>query len=140
MRADPYLIFDGRCREAFTFYQQLLGGDLDLVTAADMPGLPCPADWGDRLIHACLRVGDVRLMGSDCPPGVGLAGKCGFHASLAVDSLADAERLFTAFSQDGAVTMPLGATPWAEAFAMVTDRFGVPWMINLARAELAQAA
>ena len=141
MRIDPYLIFDGQCEAAFKCYQQCLGGTLQAmmrfadapVGGGDQPGCgPVPAEFGDRIMHACLAIDGQTLMASDAVPPFPYEGIKGCSVSLNVDSIAEAERIFAALSDNGAVQMPLGVTFWAARFGMCTDRFGVPWMINCA--------
>jgi PhnB protein len=129
---NAYLSFDGQCAEAMAFYVDVLGGKLDaLITYGDMPGdQPCPASHADRIMHANLKHPDFVLMAGDTPPGVPFEGMKGVMMTLTYDSVADAKRVFTAFADGGSVTMPLGATFWAETFGMVTDRYGTGWGIN----------
>lgn len=131
MKIQPYLNFDGQCREAFLFYHQVLGGELaTLQTHGESPMRDhTPPEWHDRILHARLIVGDEELMGSDSPPGQH-AQPQGFAVSLNIDDPAAAERIFAALSAGGAVQMPLQQTFWAGRFGMCTDRFGVPWMVN----------
>jgi PhnB protein len=139
VRIDPYLFFDGQCEAAFRFYQQCLGGSLEaMLKFADAPqggdGAPeggaVPAQFADRIMHACLVRDGQTLMGSDTLPSFPYEGIKGCSVSLNVDSIAEAERIFAALSDQGTVQMPLGTTFWAASFGMCTDRFGVPWMIN----------
>ena len=139
MRINAYLIFDGQCDAAFKFYQQCLGGTLQaMLRFADAPAGedgqpgcgPIPAEYGNRIMHACLAVGDQTLMASDTGPQFPYEGIKGCSVSLNVDSIAEAERIFAALADNGTIQMPLGATFWAACFGMCTDRFGVPWMIN----------
>lgn len=131
MQVNPYLNFDGRCAEAFSFYEQLLGGRIEaMMTFRDSPmASEVPADWHDLVIHAHLTVGDVVLMGSDAP-GEHYAPPQGLHVSLHVEDPAEAERIFHALADNGKVTMPIDKTFWAERFGMLVDRFGTPWMVN----------
>lgn len=132
MKIHAYLIFDGNCAEAFTFYAQCLGGTVNVMPFSDNPECAgeLPADQRDRTLHACLMVGDEVLMGSDTMPGQPYAGVKGCHMSIQVQNIAEAERLFTALSAGGQVQMTLQQTFWAVRFGMLEDRFGVPWMIN----------
>lgn len=135
LTAYPYLVFDGACAEAFRFYQQVLGGTIEaMITHAGSPmAEPVPAEWGDRIMHACLIAGDLTLMGSDMPPGRAQR-PAGFYVNLTVGQPAEAERIFDALADGGTVTMPLEPTFWAERFGMLVDRFGIPWMVNCAGA------
>ena len=139
MRINAYLIFDGQCEAAFKFYQQCLGGTLQAMMRfadapagdGDQPGCgPIPAEYQNRIMHACLVVGDQTLMASDTGPQFPYEGIKGCSVSLNVDSIAEAERIFAALADNGTIQMPLGATFWAARFGMCTDRFGVPWMVN----------
>jgi PhnB protein len=139
MRIDPYLILDGQCEAAFTFYQQCLGGTIEaLLRYSDAPESgdgepgcgPVPAEFANKIMHASLIFDGQRLMASDTMPSVPYEGIKGCSVSLNVDSIAEAERIFAALAENGTVQMPLGKTFWAARFGVCTDRFGVPWMIN----------
>jgi PhnB protein len=135
MQIVPYLAFDGQCEAAFKFYEQCLGGKIvAMITHAQMPAeMKCPEEWGSRIMHARLLVGDAVLMGSDAPPEHYHAAQ-GMLVSLMVDDAAEAERIFGALADGGSVQMPIQETFWAVRFGMVTDQFGTPWMINCEKA------
>ncbi|HEV2109441.1 MAG TPA: VOC family protein [Thermomicrobiales bacterium] len=135
MQFNPYLNFNGQCKEAFTFYEQCLGGKIvAMSTHEEMPaGQDVPAEWKDLIMHARLQVGDAVLMGSDSPPEHFKEAQ-GIYVSLQVDDPLDAERIFQAFEEGGTVQMPIQETFWAARFGMVSDRFGTPWMINCEKA------
>ena len=127
----PYLAFDGRCREAFAFYAQCLGGKIvAMKTYAEIPGQDMPAEQRDRILHAQLVAGDQVLMGGDAPPNVNYDRIRGCSIAIQVATAEEAKRLFTALAEGGTIRMPLGETFWSVRFGMFTDRFGVPWMIN----------
>lgn len=137
MKITPYLTFDGQARDAFTLYQQVLGGELEMMTFAQAPDAEhFPAEYRERIMHVGLNLGDFSLMASDIMPGDPACGGGeyegikGCSISLHPESIAESERLFTALSEGGHIVMPLEKTFWAERFAMFTDRFGVSWMIN----------
>ena len=132
MKLNPYLIFDGQCKAAFTYYQQCLGGTIEMMmTFGESPECgDIPPSARDHIMHARYVVDDQVLMGSDTTPQYPHEGIKGCSISLNVDRVADAERIFNALADGGSVQMPLGKTFWAERFGMCTDRFGVPWMIN----------
>lgn len=130
-----YLSFDGRCDEALDFYAAALGGRKTMRStygeAPPSPGMPpTPADWKGRIMHARIEARGLTLMGSDMPPGMPFEGYKGFSLTVSVHDKAEGERLFQALSEGGRVTMPYGATFWSPGFGMLTDRFGVPWMVN----------
>ncbi|MGY2185554.1 hypothetical protein D3C87_1532160 [compost metagenome] len=132
MKISPYLIFNGDCRAAFTFYQQCLQGNLEaMMTFGETPAAEhVPKEHHDLIIHTCLKVGDQMLMASDTTPDRPTPDMSGCSISLNVDSIAEADRVFNALSDGGKVEMPLEATFWAARFGMLVDRFGVSWMVN----------
>jgi PhnB protein len=132
MKISPYLIFNGDCRAAFTFYQQCLQAQLEaMMTFGETPAAEhVPKGHHNLIIHTCLKVGDQMLMASDTTPDRPTPGMSGCSISLNVDSIAEAERVFNALAEGGKVEMPLQATFWAARFGMLVDRFGVAWMIN----------
>jgi PhnB protein len=133
MYLNPYLSFDGNCGEAFAFYADVLGGKILMQMSYDQAppdvGMEVPAGAEKRVMHIRMQLADSVLMGSDAPPGRGMAAS-GFHISLNMDDLAKAETVFARLSEGGQVMMALQKTFWARGFAMFTDRFGTPWMIN----------
>jgi PhnB protein len=135
MSFSPYLFFVGTCREAMSAYQGILGGQLDIVTAADMPDAPegVPAD---AVMHAALTLdtGGI-LMASDDPSATEDGPKTGMRVSYTAANADDAERIFGELAKDGDVELPLGPTSWSPAFGMCTDRFGIPWMVGTNPAE-----
>lgn len=131
MQLHPYLYFNGDCEAAFKFYEQCLKGQIQLMmTHADMPKDQWPSpEWREKILHARLTVGDGVLMASDAPPDH-YKKPAGFSVSLQLNDIPEAERIFQALSNGGNVTMPIQQTFWAARFAMFTDKFGTPWMIN----------
>ncbi|MEV6095760.1 VOC family protein [Nocardia sp. NPDC051981] len=131
---NPYLLFNGNAEEAITFYQSVFGGEATIVRFRDMGETPpqMPEDVLNRVANAQLPLSETNiLMVSDCPPGSEIDNsKPGFTVQVEVESAAEAERLFNELAPGGSVSMPLDRVQWAEAFAMVTDKFSVPWMIN----------
>ena len=131
MKVETYLLFNGECREAFTFYQAVLGGTM--VTMMAHRGSPAeaqvPEEWKDKILHARLEIDGSALMASDAPPGhQSPAG--GLDVSL-TEKTEDADRIFKALSEGARqITMDMAETFWARRFGMFTDRFGVPWMIG----------
>ncbi len=130
MEIQPYLFFDGHCQEAIDFYQKALGAEVLMrMTFKDSPvqtGQP-PAS-ADKIMHASLRIGTTQMSMSDGMCG-GKPSFAGFSLSVLVKDNAEAERVFAALGDGGAVTMPLAQTFFAPSFGMVTDRFGVGWMV-----------
>ncbi len=133
MSIQPYLSFAGNCRDAFTRYQQIFGGELVLLTFADVPadaGSPGPGVATDAIMHAALMTGDGLLMGADDPTG-GFDGSIhGMCVNIGVPDAGDAKRVFDALAEGGQVQMPVGETFFSTAFGMCIDRFGTPWMVS----------
>ena len=135
MQVQPYLFFDGRCEEALEFYRTGLGAEVGMVMRfKDSPEPPppgmVPVGSENKVMHAVLRIGDTTVMASD--------GHCqgqpsfqGFSLSITVPDERRADKLFAALAAGGQVQMPLAKTFWSPRFGMVTDRFGVGWMINV---------
>ena len=130
----PYLFFGGRCQEALDFYATAIGARIDLVMLhKDSPEAPppgmLPPGFENKVMHATFRVGSTTLMASDgCGEGDTFAG---FSLSLALPSEADARRAFDALAAGGKVSMPLTRTFWSPCFGMLTDRFGMGWMVTV---------
>jgi PhnB protein len=135
MQVQSYLFFDGRCEEAVEFYKKALGAKVEmLMRFKESPDPPppgmVPPGFDNKVMHTSFRIGDTVVMASDgCSDRKALFQ--GFSLSLAVEKEADADRLFAALADGGQVQMPLGKTFWSPRFGMVTDRFGVGWMINV---------
>jgi PhnB protein len=133
---NPYLAFNGQCEMAFKFYERCLGGKI--VAMIPYGGTPSaqyvPADHRGKIMHARLVVGTQVLMGGDAHPGHPYEGVKGCSVAVQVDTPDEAERLFNALAENGTIVMPLEQTFWAVRFGMLTDQFGVPWMINCEKA------
>ena len=130
MQVNTYLNFDGDCEEAFKFYEKCFGGKIEgiLHWAGSPVAEQAPREWGEKVLHAGLRIGDGSLLGCDCPPGTYKTPQ-GFGVPLTVEDKDKAECIFEALAEGGEVQMPLEKTFFAEHFGMVRDRFGIPWMI-----------
>jgi PhnB protein len=132
---NAYLFFDGNCADAMRSYERTLDGQLFLMTHADSPTAgKTPPGSADRILHARLNFEGGMLMASDSMAGQPYGGMKGFSLSLIYPTVAEARRVFDALAQGGQVTMPMDKTFWAEAFGMLVDRFGTPWMVNGAMA------
>jgi PhnB protein len=126
----PYLFFGGDCRQAFTRYQQVFGGELTLLSMKDVPGDPPPDDQADLIIHAALILGEGDyLMGSDDPITEPFGPVQGMMVSYDAADVADANRVFDALAEGGSVNQALAPTFFSVAFGMCVDPFGTPWMV-----------
>jgi PhnB protein len=124
-----YLTFNGRCREAMEFYQECLGGDLQVMPFSSAP-MKVPEGAENLIVHARLAKGNAVLMASDSMPGMPYHPGNNFWVALKCESAEETEKLFTAFSVNAKVVMPVQETFWAARFGMLTDQFGVNWMFN----------
>ena len=129
---DSYLFFDGTCADAMRFYERTLGGKIEMMmTHAQSPmGAQASPGNADRIMHARLVIDGRALMASDTMAGQPSEGMKGFSLALVYPTAAEAKKVFGALSDGGKVTMPMEKTFWAEAFGMLVDRFGTPWMVN----------
>lgn len=129
---NAYLIFNGNCREAMTFYQKCLGAELQTMPFADMPG-DQPKEAGNRLAHARLSKGATVLMASDNLPGMPFQEGNNFSVCLDCESTQEVDTIFAALSEKGKVNMAPQETFWAKRYSMFTDQFGINWMLNLSK-------
>lgn len=142
MKIQSYLFFDGQCEEAIEFYVGALGARLDMLMRYDEspdpppPGM-VPDGWGRKVMHASMTIGESELMFSDSPSESETGAFNGFNLALTVPDAAAAQRTFDNLAQGGQVRMPLGPTFWSPCFGMVTDRYGVGWMVMVPPAQAA---
>jgi PhnB protein len=129
MEIQPYLFFEGRCDEAIEFYKSALGAQVIMrMTYKEGPEGTCKPGLEDKVMHSAFRVGDAVVLASD-----GMASGepkfQGVSLSLTVPDAATSERFFNALSDGGSVQLPLTQTFFSPSFGMVSDRFGVHWML-----------
>ncbi|QDV23416.1 YciI family protein [Aureliella helgolandensis] len=128
----PYLFFGGRCDEALAFYEQALGANVLMKMKFSESPDPVPEGmlqpgFEDKVMHASFQVGKMTLMASD---GCGDATSHeGFRLALSVENESVCDRLFAALAEGGKIDMPLGKTFWSPRYGMVTDNFGIGWMV-----------
>jgi PhnB protein len=130
MQVQPYLIFDGRCDEAIAFYKKALQAEvMMLMRFKESPDQSMiKPESAEKVMHSALRIGETVILASD--------GHCtgstkfdGFSLTITAASDAEAKKTFAALGEGGTVTMPMSATFFASSFGMLTDRFGVGWMV-----------
>lgn len=130
-RLNPYLGFRADARQAMEFYQSVFGGELHLGTFAEMHADTDPAD-ADKIMHGQLETPNGYLiMGSDTPSSMQHPATSNISVSLSGDDTEDLRRFFAGLSEGGTVIEPLTKAPWGDEFGMVTDRFGVTWLVNV---------
>jgi PhnB protein len=135
MQVEPYIFFNGRCEEAIEFYKKAFGAEVAILMRfkdspePHTPGMMPPGSE-NKIMHVSLRIGDTTVMASD--------GRCtgetsfqGFALSLNPANESEASRVFAALADGGQVQMPLAKTFWSPCFGMVSDRFGVMWMVSV---------
>jgi PhnB protein len=134
MQIQPYLFFDGRCEEALEFYRSVFGAQIDsLMRFKDSPEPHMAGpDSANKVMHASFRIGDSTVMASD-GRNTGKPDFRGFSLSIEVASVEEAKKRFDALADGGQVQQALTPTFFSPGFGMVADRFGVPWMIIVAR-------
>jgi PhnB protein len=128
----PYLFFGGRCEEALEFYGAALGAKVDMLmrykdSPEPHPPGKVPPGFEEKVMHATFHVGGSTILASDgCAQGPSFGG---FSLVLSVATEAEADRAFAALAEGGKVAMPLGKTFFSPRFGMLTDRFGIGWMV-----------
>jgi PhnB protein len=131
MKVEPYLYFNGRCEEAANFYKAALGAEI--VALMRWKESPAPADMappgaGEKIMHMLLKIGDNQFMASDGDMK-GPGGFQGFAMTVAAETEAEGDDKFNKLVEGGQATMPMDKTFFAKRFGMLTDKFGVPWMV-----------
>jgi PhnB protein len=128
----PYLHFDEKCEEAMKHYQQLFGGELEIMPIGESPAKDqFPPEIHHQILHASLSNGEFKFMASDmCGMGVLTPGNA-VQLSLDCDSMEEIETLFKQLSDGGQVIQKLEKQFWGSLFAMVVDKYGVRWMLSL---------
>jgi PhnB protein len=131
----PYLFFNGRCEEALEFYKKAIGAEVQMImrykeSPEPLPPGMVPPGFENKVMHASFRVGQTIVMASD---GCATEGPKfdGFSLSLAVSTPEEVDAIFNALAVGGNVGMPLNKTFWSPRFGMVTDKFGVGWMVTV---------
>ena len=133
MKVQAYIRFAGRCEEALAFYKKSIGAEVSgLMRWRDSPdaSMKGPPGYEEKVMNVSFRVGETLLMADD-GMGENKAEYKGMTLAIEVADDVEAKRIFTALSEGGKVMMPLMKTFWSTSFGMLTDKFGVPWMVNV---------
>lgn len=137
VRLTPYLNFRDTARDALEFYHGVFGGTLELSTYGEMPMFDDPAE-ANKIMHGMLTAErGVVLMGADVPNGMDFSANS--NVSLSGDDDAVLRSWWGGLSDGATITEPLAMAPWGDSFGMLVDKFGVPWMVNIAGAAAAGA-
>ena len=132
MEFAPYLFFTGgKCEEALNFYKGIFGGDVGQVMRWKdaPPDASMPAELGERIMHSTFSSKDVNFMASDARPTTQY-GESAISLSLGMKDVNEAKRIFDSLAKGGKVEMPLEKTFWGAMFGMLTDKYGMDWMVN----------
>lgn len=131
-RLNPYLSFRDTAKQAMEFYQSVFGGELTLSSFGDFHASEDPAE-ADKIMHGQLVTpGDLVLMGADTPNQMPYNPGDNYSVSLSGEDEAELRGFWDRLADGGTVTVPLEKAPWGDTFGMLTDRFGVPWLVNIA--------
>ncbi|MEU6377016.1 VOC family protein [Streptomyces sp. NPDC046909] len=129
-RLNPYISFGGDARQAMEFYKEVFGGTLELNTYGAYGDADAPE--ADKIMHGMLETtGGFTLMGADAPPGMPSTPGNNITVSLSGDDADDLRGYWEKLSAGGSVSVPLEKQMWGDVFGMCTDRFGIPWMVNI---------
>lgn len=129
---NPYLSFHDNAREAMEFYQSVFGGDLQVMTFADMGGMGMPDAEHSLVMHAQLTTPDgFVLMGSDTPSHMEWVAPAGVSVSVSGSDDGSLRGFWNGLAEGATITQPLENAPWGGEFGMLTDRFGISWMLSI---------
>ena len=129
----PYLNLNGQTAVAMKFYQSVLGGELKMQTFAES-GMPSSPEQKDKILHAELRNDRLSFMASDGQPEHPVQMGDNIHMSIVGSDEAKLTEYFNKLAEGGKVDMPLAKQFWGDTFGMLTDRFGIHWMVNISSA------
>lgn len=131
-RLNPYLSFNNNARDAMEFYRTVFGGNLSVMTFGQA-GMADNTAESDKVMHSQLEAPNgFMLMGSDTPERMGFEAAAGMTVSLSGDDEAELRSYWDKLAEGGTIAYPLNAAPWGDQFGMLTDKFGTPWMVNIA--------
>jgi PhnB protein len=130
VNVNPYLTFDGNCREAMEFYRTVLGGELTITTFGEFGA---DAANADKVMHAMLTGGKGTLMASDTGPGMPFHQGNTMTVSVSGDAGDGLEEVWSTVSAGGRVNVPFEKQMWGDLFGQCVDKYGVPWMVNVAQ-------
>jgi PhnB protein len=131
-RLNPYISFKDNAREAMEFYKSVFGGNLDMNTFEEFHASEDPAE-ANKIMHAMLEADNgITFMAADTPTGMEYKEGASISMSLSGDNETELRGYWDKLSAGGKITMPLEKAPWGDTFGMLTDKFGINWMVNIA--------
>jgi PhnB protein len=131
MELEPYLFFSGNCEEALNFYKGIFGGEISGISRWKdaPPEMGMPADLGERIMHSDFKSPSLKFMASDSRPTTKY-GEGRISLSLGTTDVAEAQRVWALLAKGGTIDVDFADTFWGAKFGMVTDKYGIDWMIN----------
>lgn len=134
---NPYLRFnDGKCREAMNFYKEALGGEITFQTIGETPmAKEMPDDKQGYIMHATFKKDGIEFFGSDMMRDKAVVGD-NIGMALNCESEEELKTLFSKLSEGGEIFMPIEKAFWGGLFGMITDKFGIEWMLNYQEEEV----
>jgi PhnB protein len=123
---DIYINYPGHCEKAFRFYEQHLGGKIQMMLPHDEPPGNFPEEWKNPILHAIMEIGGTKLRGADIPNAEPMRSA---YLTLVLETAEEAEHIYSILSAEGTVFMKMEKTPFANRFAMLRDQFGTSWML-----------
>ncbi len=131
-KLNPYISFRDNARQAMEFYRSVFGGKLTINTFAEFHASEDPAE-GNKIMHAMLEAENgITFMAADTPNGMEYRPGNSMSMSLSGADEAELRGYFEKLARGGTVSMPLEKAPWGDTFGMLTDQFGIDWMVNIA--------
>lgn len=131
---NPYISFSTNAEEALNFYKQVFGGEVKISRFGDMPAspdMPVAEDQKNLVMHGVLEATDFLLMVADSAPNGGVTMGTNVSISLSGEDEATLTKYFEGLSEGATITQPLSKAPWGDTFGMLTDKFGIAWLVNI---------
>ena len=126
MKLDIYVNYPGHCEKAFRFYEQHLGGKINMITPHQQPHPDFPKEWTRPILHAIMEIGGTMVRGADIPNAEPMRSA---YLTLRLDTPEKAEHIYNVLPSDGEIFMKMEKTFFANRFAMLRDKFGTSWML-----------
>ena len=130
---NPYLNFTDNARDAMDFYKSVFGGNLEMHTFKEYNASQDPSE-DDKIMHSVLEADNgIMFMAADTPNNMEFKAGTNYSMSLSGDNEAELASYYEKLAAAGTVIMPLENAPWGDKFGMVTDKYGIQWLVNIAQ-------
>ncbi len=126
LKLDIYINYPGHCEEAFRFYEQHLGGKIQLMMPHQQLPPHFPKEWKKPILHAIIEIGGTLVRGADVPAAEPMRSS---YLTLRFQTPEEAEQIYKVLSDAGEIFMKMEKTFFANRFGMLRDRFGTSWML-----------